>query len=99
MIRRYQQNQLASQKIIKMWNYGIQNYLGATLFKELTFCQFFWRRLVPRGHAYKLLDVGGGLGQTDLALLACNKLEIDMTIFELEPIVNIGKQLQKNKKT
>ena len=52
---------------------------------------------MPRGHAYKLLDVGGGLGQTDLALLACNKLEIDMTIFELEPIVNIGKQLQKNK--
>ena len=42
------------------------------------------------------MDVGGGLGQTDLALLACNKLEIDMTIFEREPIVNIGKSLQKN---
>lgn len=45
---------------------------------------------------YKLLDVGGGLGQADLALLACNKLEIDLTIFEREPIIKIGMSLQKN---
>jgi len=50
----------------------------------------------PPRRVYKLLDVGGGLGQTDLALLACNKLEIDMTIFELDPIVKVGKLLQKN---
>ena len=36
-----------------------------------------------------------GLGQTDLALLACNKIEIDLTIFEREPIVKIGMSLQK----
>lgn len=46
--------------------------------------------------AIKLLDIGGGLGQTDLALLACNKLETDLTIFERKPIVKIGMSLQKN---
>jgi putative methyltransferase (TIGR04325 family) len=50
----------------------------------------------PLTRAYKLLDIGGGLGQTDLALLACNKIEIDLTIFEREPIVKIGMSLQKN---
>ena len=50
----------------------------------------------PPTRTYKLLHVGGGLGQTDLALLACNKLEIDLTIFEREPIVKIGMSLRKN---
>jgi putative methyltransferase (TIGR04325 family) len=31
-----------------------------------------------------------------LALLACNKIEIDLTIFERKPIVKLGMSLQRN---